>query len=440
MLNFSYQDTQVSADALRGHEEQLRPYLERIKQGESEAGELDYPAFVETPKDERALEDVHEVAKELKRGGALRVVVVVGIGGSNLGTKAVYKALGLDQSNRAPELLFVDTISAQNLEYVLEQLSEASKPEEFAVVVASKSGTTTETIASASILHERLTQAFDDVALRFACITDEGSPLWELAGIESFHRLAIPATLGGRYSVFSTVGLLPLELAGADIEALLAGASEMNERCLASGLKNPALASAAVIFEHYQHGRSEHNLFVFDPRLASVGDWWRQLIAESLGKEYDTSGGKIEAGIQPIVSVGSTDLHSVGQLYLGGPKDKMLTTFITTTQQTHTRVPVESSFAELVPAIDGKTYDELMGAIFGGVKTAYQNRALPFLELGLGEISEKKVGALLQMKMFETVFLAKLMNVNAFDQPNVEEYKAQTRSLLGADEWRNTGE
>jgi glucose-6-phosphate isomerase len=160
-----------------------------------------------------------------------------------------------------------------------------------------------------------------------------------------------------------------------------------------------------------------------------MGKWYRQLMRESIGKEHDKEGNVAHIGITPMVSIGSTDLHSMAQLYFGGPRDKF-TCFVSAPQEEDVAISQEQVFLHLVEGIQGKTFAQIMEAIMGGVRAAYQKNELPYVDIALPEISEVVLGQYLQFRMMEMMFLAQFLNVNAFDQPNVEDYKAETRKLL----------
>jgi glucose-6-phosphate isomerase len=295
------------------------------------------------------------------------------------------------------------------------------------VSVISKSGGTTETVANFEMLMQALRQKCGDVTNRVVAITDEGSKLWEAAGAKNMARLAIPKPAGGRYSVLSPVGLLPLLSVGIDVEAVRRGASDILEQCFHG--ENSAAESAAILAAQLVNGYHINDNFFFHPELESVGKWYRQLLGESVGKETSLSGETVHTGITPTVSLGSTDLHSVGQLYLGGPKDK-LTTFVSTQKSAEISVPAERVLPELIPMINGKTATDIMRAILEGVKVAYQKADLPFMEIVLEDTAEHSLGAYLQFKMLEMMYLGQLLNVNSFDQPNVEMYKIETKKIL----------
>jgi len=370
-----------------------------------------------------------------KTSSALRYIFVVGIGGSNLGTKAVYDALYgyRDLGEEAhPRMIFVDTTNSALLRFYTEELVPTLKSsEEYLVVTISKSGGTTETLSNTEILLAALNQQTGDVTERTIVITDKDSAFWHAAEAASADHLAIPHKVGGRYSVLSAVGLFPLSVLGVDTKALLQGARDIRAYCLQTDIEhNPAWQSAALMAFSYRHGQSINNTFVFNSELESLGKWYRQLLGESIGKEHDQAGNQVHTGITPTVSVGSTDLHSVGQLYLGGPKDK-LTTFVYSADQVGAvPVPRNRIFKDTVSMIDGKTTGDIMDAILGGVKIAYNKAQLPFMEVQLESITPYEIGAFMQFKMIEMMILGNLLDVNPFNQPNVESYKIETKDLL----------
>lgn len=383
-------------------------------------------------------EVVHRVREVVatQKTETLKYVFVVGIGGSNLGTYAVYEALfgreDMLMRDRFPKLVFLETVSAKAIEALKRVLTDVRSVDEICVNVISKSGTTTETVANFEVLYAILQERFGErVRERVVVTTDEGSKLWEQAQVNDYAKLSLPKQVGGRYSVLSAVGLFPLALAGVNIDALRAGAVAMREQCLREDLSNnPAASSAMVTYAYWRKGIHIHNTFFFNPELEMLGKWYRQLMGESLGKEYDVNGIESHIGITPIVSIGSTDLHSMAQLYFGGPNDK-LTNFVWAPQDDSVRIPEQEVFPGLVSGIAGKSFSEMMDAIRDGVQATYQRRGLPYIDIELVDISEQSLGEYLQFRMMEMMYLAKLLNVNAFDQPNVEEYKIETRKILG---------
>lgn len=394
-------------------------------------------ASVNLPTDADMVERVVQMANA-KRAERLRYIFVIGIGGSNLGTKAIYDALdgSFDKISpaRKPKMVFVDTNDPEGLQRTISFIdSEIKSLDELAVCAISKSGGTTETIANTEWVMQALQKRFERPESRLVVITGEDSAFASRATELGIDQLHIPKLVGGRYSVFSPVGLYPLALAGYDIESLMEGARSAKVDALNDSIDhNPSLASASILLLNRRAGRSVNDNFVFHPELESLGKWYRQLMGESIGKENDIDGNQVFEGLIPTVSVGSIDLHSVGQLYLGGPKEK-ITTFISTRRnQQGPKLAGEGErlFPELVPMINGKSANDIMKAIYGGVIVAYRKNDRAFMEVVLDEVSEYSLGYFMQFKMIEMMFLGKLLNVNPFDQPNVESYKVETKNIL----------
>lgn len=438
-IELLYQDTvNVNSVDFGAGEEELKEYLDFLNKV-SDGGQYSEPeSSICLSSDEDFKKSLLASIKE-EKNKELKYVLVVGIGGSSLGTMALYRALRgrLDVflHEDDPKMIFADTVSPPLVRQIVEFLkNQVSKPEEFLVNVISKSGTTTETLANFEIIHETIKKRFGDKAnSRFVFTTDRDSKLWQKAEEKSLKLLDIPQKVGGRYSVLSSAGLFPLGLAGFKIEEFWNGANEMAKRCLKyETYENPALAGAIASATHYRKGITINNNFFFNPELKTMGKWHTQLISESLGREFNLKGEKVNVGITPMVSIGSTDLHSLAQLFLGGRRDK-LTQFVYASRSGESdvpKVPLELFMPDLVEDIHGKSVSEIMDAIFYGIKIAYIKNNLPFSEIVMHNISENTLGQYLQLKMIETMCLARLLGVNAFDQPKVEDYKRETREIL----------
>lgn len=351
--------------------------LNRLLRAREDSGYSMPEASVHLPFDESILKRVVEVCAPLGKEDT-SAVIILGIGGSNLGTKAVYEAL---REEDTPPFFFLDTCHTALFEEFKQFLNhrDAKKAVFFFV---SKSGTTTETVVLRDWVREYLESKSWLVPERWISITKGG-------------ELTIPENVGGRYSVFSAAHLAPLYflLGETGLQNLVTGAREL--------LQNLAFStvSAEVLFGAHENGFAVHDTFFFHPRLRVVGDWYRQLAAESLGKD--------EKGLLPTTSVGTVDLHSVAQLYFGGRKN-ILTSFVT------------------VHESGGKEFD----AITEGVLRSYEKAGLPYLHWTLNALDPKTLGAFLQAKMLEVMLFASLLGVNAFDQPAVELYKDEVKKIL----------
>lgn len=428
-----YQDSLISIEEISGLAERLGEEVQRMK----EASSSDYGddrASINLPFDREMLSSVVSLVEEksrLKPG----YLVVAGIGGSSLGTIAVQEAvLGRFFNQLDPEVktLYADTVDSDLMDSIIRLIEPALKEGGNVVLnCVSKSGRTTETVANFQVLVDLLKKYKTDYEKYVVVTTDKDSALWNLASEKGFSLLEIPKKVGGRFSVFSPAGLFPLGLLGVDLEALMEGAALMRDRCLQVDIwENPAALSAALMFLHYRRGRNICDLFLFSPDLESVGKWYRQLLAESLGKEYDRKGVKVFEGITPLISIGSTDLHSMAQLYLGGPQDKFTCFVGVKENRSDVKAPALPEYSWLVEGIQGRPLGEIMAAILEGVKASFRKGERPFIEVILPDKSPSSIGQFLQFKMLEVVYLGFLLNVNPFDQPNVEDYKVETRKIL----------
>jgi glucose-6-phosphate isomerase len=389
---------------------------------------------INLPFDESILRKVNHLVKE-KKATNPEYIIVVGIGGSNLGTLAVQEViLGKlhNQKNSTIKILYADTVDSDIINDIIEIIEPIlKKGKDIIISLISKSGGTTETISNFLVLSNILEKYRNNPEKYIVVITDKHSKLWYLAEKKNYSILEIPNKVGGRFSIFSAVGLFPLAMMGINIKKLLDGAQKMQKRCLNHDiLKNPAALSAMIIYYHYLNGKNIHDLFLFGSDFESVGKWYRQLMAESLGKEFDTEGKRVLTGITPTVSIGSIDLHSMVQLYLGGPYDKFTKFVVLETNKTNINLPDEKSYESLVKGIKSKKMKEIMDAIFIGTKNAYIKGKRPFMEIILPNKSEESIGQFLQMQMMEIMYLGALMEINPFNQPNIESYKIETRKEL----------
>ena len=327
-IEFSFGDAMIPQQRILETAERLRPEIRNMANAISEGYEGDL-ASLYLPDDRLMLGKVKQVIGENLQLKPV-YLIVVGIGGSNLGTIAVQEAvLGklYNQLTASTKVLYADTVDSDSINNIITLVKPVlEKGGNIILNVISKSGTTTETIANAEVLIDLLRRHKKDYKNCITVTSDKGSELWNIAVREGLNVLEIPKKVGGRYSVFSPVGLFPLGLLGIDIERLLDGARVMRDACINMNVEeNPAAISATLQYLHYKSGKNICDLFLFANDLESLGKWCRQLMAESLGKEFNKKGEKVNIGITPIVSIGSTDLHSMAQLYLGGPYDKFTT-------------------------------------------------------------------------------------------------------------------
>ncbi len=425
MLSISFRHSRVSSDS--SLKKKLNKHIKVVKTEIKKKYKSDFASLF-LPDDNELLKRVKNLAKKYK---SIEYIIVVGIGGSNLGTIAVADAV-LGKAHRMhrnkTKMLFCDTVDADWVKDIQHVMADALKKKKKVLLnIVTKSGTTTETIANAQILIKTLKKYRKDWKKYTVITTNFGSKLWHLAKKQELQTLEIPVLVGGRYSVFSAVGLFPLAVLDIDVANLVRGARVMRNLCLNNN--SPAALGALHLFKHHKK-RNVYDLFIFSKDLEGVGKWYRQLMGESIGKEWNRSHTKrVWSGITPTVSVGSADLHSLAQLYLGGPQDKY-TTFISAKTNNSITVPKLKDFNVLVKNVQNKKLKHVMHAILQGTKIAYKKGKRPFSEISLAKKDAFHIGQLLQLKMMEIMFLGFLLDINPFDQPNVELYKKETRRLL----------
>jgi len=434
-LSFSKKNANVTDDKLTIYKENHMDEISRMNQALN-TEYSDEHCSIYLPFDDSILKEISYLV-EKKQSLHPEYIIVVGIGGSNLGTIAVQEAvLGkmYNQKNPKTKIVYADTVDSDQINDIIELIEPVLKNDKNIIICGiSKSGGTTETIANFEVLIDILERYKQNPEEYVVTITDKDSKFWHLAKEKRYSILEIPKKVGGRFSVFSPVGLFPLAMIGINVTGLIAGAKEMVKRCLNNDINdNPAAMSAALIYHHYLNKKNIHDLFLFNTDFESIGKWYRQLMAESIGKEFNRDEERIFTGITPTVSIGSIDLHSMAQLYLGGPNDKFTTFVHVDKDKNEITLPNIAEYNELVKGIQSRKMKEIMDAIFNGTKNAFEHGKRPFIEINLPDKSEESIGQFLQMKMMEMMFLGALMGVNTFDQPNVEAYKIETRKILEA--------
>lgn len=427
-MRWSFDNAQVPESFLAENKASVGSFLDFLREvrdsGEYGAAE----SSISLPDDEEIANSVSSLVTE--KAVHTHLVFLVGIGGSSLGAEAAYQALKTgDECN----IFFLDSLDAKRMREVENLATTISSPEEFLVCIVSKSGNTTETIANADILLSVLNKRFPEggVEARVVVITDEDSALSHFARERGIASLAIPKPVGGRYSVFSAAGLFPLAAAGFDTREFVRGARDVRDVCLSDDVDtNPAVRSALFLAYHYQNGFVIHDTFFFNPALEKLGAWYRQLLAESIGKRKDDRGGGVRVGITPTTSIGSRDLHSIAQLILAGPRDKTVALVKGKMTKCSYSLTEKNLLSSLVPEISGKSVEEINAALFAGAKRAFAEEEIPFFEVELEGVTAREIGGFMQWRMIEVMLLGTLLGVNPFDQPAVESYKKASREFL----------
>lgn len=343
--------------------------------------------------------ELEEVGKLKELFSGVSNIFVIGIGGSNLAGKAVYDAMRReDLLDNKVKLVFIESPDKEeygDLESFIK--IEIGAKEKFGIIASSKSGETRETIEGFQNILNIIEKYDPEITKNSLVITKEGSSLDNSAKTRGVKTVSWTGEIGGRYSAFTKVHLLPIMLSGIDGGKFLSGARSVLEKYSSDNIEtNTALQLATSIFEKYKSGIEILDLFFFENELETLGKWCRQLVAESIGKK--DSDGK-EVGITPTVSIGPRDLHSMLELYLGGPKNRF-TLFIAS-----------------------KNTKGVNDSAYVSTTRAYEEADLPFMEYKFDEINESEVGEFMLFFMMMVVHLAKLLSVDPFDQPAVEEYK-----------------
>jgi glucose-6-phosphate isomerase len=351
-----------------------------------------------------------------------RDVLILGTGGSSLGGQTLY---ALADERAQPRLHFLDNIDPATFE----ALFAAIDPARTGVIAISKSGGTAETMTQFAICIDWLRTKLDPDAVgrhTIAVTEPRDNPLRQLAARLTMPILDHDPGIGGRYSVLSNVGLLPAMLAGLDVVALREGAGETLEAALSAGTPResaPALGAAIAVGLAEQRGIGTTVILPYVDRLAHFGLWFRQLWAESLGKD-----GK---GTTPIRAMGTVDQHSQLQLYLAGPADKMFTIVTSEVAGSGPIVPRDLATDPSLAYLTGKRMGDLLDAEQRATEQSLIRNGRPTRRFHIARLDEKTLGGLLMHFMLETIIAADLFGVNAFDQPAVEEGKVIARQYLG---------
>ena len=391
----------------------------------------DFLGWVDLPValDKEELKRVKAAGEKMKVDS--EAVVVVGIGGSYLGAKAAFEFLGSSFRNqlpkekrKAPELYFAgQNISGSYMSELLELLKE----KELSVIVISKSGTTTEPALAFRLLKTLMEEKYGkkNAAKRIFAVTDQSrGALKKLADGEGYETFVIPDDVGGRFSVLTPVGLLPLAAAGFDIDAMIKGAiNAYTEMKNPEVMENECYKYAAVRNLLLRKGKGIEVLVSYDPRMKFIGEWWKQLYGESEGKE-----GK---GIFPASMEFTTDLHSLGQYMQDGARTVFETVMKIENTGEGFLISNDPENLDGLNFLSGKTMEFVNNRAMDGTIIAHKNGGVPILKLRLEKADEETFGELVYFFEKACGISGYLLGVNPFDQPGVEEYKKNMFALLG---------
>ncbi|MFI3296179.1 MAG: glucose-6-phosphate isomerase [bacterium] len=418
----------ITPEAISGYKSRVEEANKTLHAGTGKGN--DFLGWLTLPSeiDAAQINEINEVANTLRSN--CDIVVVIGIGGSYLGAKAVIDALNnsfdwLQTERKNPVVVYAGQNIGEDYLYELQQLLVGRK---FGIISISKSGTTTEPALAFRLLKTQLEQqegkAFAQQAI--VCVTDKArGALRVLATQEGYKTFVIEDNVGGRFSVLTPVGLLPIAVAGFDISEFVAGAQYMQARCADTVPFEDNLAAqyAAVRNELYSNGKTIEILANYHPKLHYVSEWWKQLYGESEGKE--------NKGIFPAAVDLTTDLHSMGQYIQEGVRNLFETVISVEESNYEVRVPQDDADLDGLNFLAGRRVDEVNKMAELGTQIAHVDGGVPNIQIVLPAINEYNLGQLLYFFEKACAISGYVLDVNPFDQPGVEAYKKNMFALLG---------
>lgn len=363
--------------------------------------------------------------------------VVLGIGGSALGPAMVQQAMNNLRHNEqcacrrnGPKLYIEDNVDPERMVSLLNLLDL----DKTCFNVISKSGNTSETMSQYLIVSDLLKQRYGKNYGEHMILTTDAAKgnLVKIGKADGLKMFVVPDGVGGRFSEMCPVGLLAAAVTGIDIEEMLAGAAAMDERCKNPDyMKNPALFAAGAMFCAIEKGLNIHVMMPYADSLKYMADWYAQLWAESLGKNVHRDGTPCAVGQTPVKALGVTDQHSQVQLYTEGPDDKVITFLRVANFRSQITIPVGCNDFPDVNFLCGKTLNELLDAELFATEYALLKAAKPSWMITLPEVNAYTLGQLMYFFEMQTAFAGELFDIDAFNQPGVEEGKNAAYALLG---------
>lgn len=397
----------------------------------------DFMGWVSLPSGfpDEIIDQIRNTAKEIR--DRADILVVVGIGGSYLGTRAIIEALSdpfacLYKKRKSPLIIYAGhNIGEKYLTNLLEILDDYN----YALCVISKSGTTTEPAIAFRFLKSHIEKKYskEEARKRTIIITDKNKgALRELADKEDYTSFTIPDDIGGRYSVLTAVGLLPIAVAGFDIKKLLMGAAGL-EKFLKENIENfennPVSLYAATRNALYQANKNIEILVNYEPELFYLSEWWKQLYGESEGKNHK--------GIFPAAVNFTTDLHSLGQYIQDGRRNLFETVISVENSRSNLPIPEDIENLDNLNYLTGRTVREVNKTARLGTMLAHVEGGVPNIRVSIPEVNEEMLGQLIYFFEMACAVSGYLLGVNPFDQPGVENYKNNMFALLGKPGFEN---
>ena len=425
-LDLSKLDQFLPQDYVTARQDDLAQAADMLARHNGPGG--DFTGWVTLPRDydKEEFARIKAAAKKIQQQS--QVLVVIGIGGSYLGARGVIECLCSPNYNLkkkdTPNIYFTGNgLSSDQMAELMDLLEGV----DFSVNVISKSGTTTEPAVAFRFLRRLLEEKYgrEEAARRIYATTDrQKGALKTLAAAEGYESFVVPDDIGGRYSVLTAVGLLPIAVAGIDIEQLMAGAASMMTVCAQADMeKNPAWQYAAARYELYRTGKKIEVLAAYEPSFRFMAEWWKQLYGESEGKEHK--------GLFPASVEFTADLHSMGQYIQQGERSLFETVVRFGASHRPQVVPLDETDGDGLNFLAGKDVDFIRTQAMDGTLLAHVEGGVPNIILRTGQINAFTLGELIYFFEYACGLSGYLLDVNPFDQPGVEAYKKNMFALLG---------
>jgi len=426
-IDLKYTESFISKDEVTAFEDKINLHLKSLvaKSGKGN----DFLGWIDLPDelDDTFLSTVNTCADKLAKKS--EIIVVTGIGGSYLGARAVIDALNHQFAALLPGDAPLVLYAGQNIgEDYLTELLQVLGQKDYSVIVISKSGTTTEPAIAFRILKNHLEEKYgmDEAVSRIVAITDkEKGALKEVANKEGYDTFIVPDDVGGRYSVLTPVGLLPIAAAGFNISEFVRGAKDMRELILGEDNmeKNPVMLYAAARNALYRKGKTTEIMVSYLPNLYYMTEWWKQLYGESEGKE--------NKGIFPAGVGFTTDLHSMGQYIQDGLRNIFETVISVEITKHSLLIPEDDVNADKLNYLAGRNIDQVNKMAELGTLIAHVDGGVPNIRISIPEVNEYYLGQLIYFFEMACAVSGYILGVNPFDQPGVEAYKKNMFALLG---------
>ncbi|MCQ2910715.1 MAG: glucose-6-phosphate isomerase [Clostridia bacterium] len=426
----------IDSDDFNEYKDKIASAIEGMKKKKDE-GKMDFRLMPFVQDD--VVNDINDYVESVKEKGVIDTFVVLGIGGSALGPIAVQQALNhpyyneltKEQRKGCPRLYVLDNVDPEKIVNFLDIVD--LKKCLFNVI--SKSGSTSETMSQFMIIEEKMKKVLDnedELKDHFVFTTDkEKGNLVKIGKEKGYKMFVVPSGVGGRFSELTPVGLLAAAMCGINISELLRGAKEMDMACDKTNYRESPAYMYAII--HYILMNKNKKLSVMMPysdRLKYMSDWYCQLWAESIGKKFDNEGKEVWGGMTPIKALGVTDQHSQLQLYTEGPFDKIVVFLKNERFKNELMIPEVYGDIPEINFLGGHTQNELINVELSSTEIALNKMGKPNMKIIFPEINEYYIGQFIQMMEIATGFMGELMNINAFDQPGVEEGKNCTYAIF----------